>query len=151
MADNTFIRPGGNVDPDANKGYEKLEALPTSRPLYVSALSSNPDMEKVTGLETMQSVFEHFQPQVDIEFETEDGAPESETLSFKSMKDFSPEGITEQSPFLKKVSNKAYNYDRFYKQLKSNRPLQKVLADPSSRAAYLNAMQELIKELKDSV
>ncbi|MCF0060647.1 type VI secretion system contractile sheath small subunit [Dyadobacter chenwenxiniae] len=146
-----FIRPGGNVDPDANKGYEKIEALPPSRTLYVSAFNSNPEKEKVTGLETMEAVFEHFKPEVEAEFEDENGAPVFETISFTKMKDFSPEGMLEQSPFLKELSGKEYNYDRFYKNLKNNRQLQKALSDPATRATYLSALQTLIGELKESL
>ncbi|MCE7070796.1 MULTISPECIES: type VI secretion system contractile sheath small subunit [Dyadobacter] len=146
-----FIRPGGNVDPDANKGYEKIEALPPSRTLYVSAFNSNPEKEKVTGLETMEAVFEHFKPEVEAEFEDENGAPVFETMSFTKMKDFSPEGMLEQSPFLKELSGKEYNYDRFYKNLKNNRQLQKALSDPATRATYLSALQTLIGELKESL
>lgn len=146
-----FIRPGGNVDPDANKGYEKIEALPPSRTLYVSAFNSNPEKEKVTGLETMEAVFDHFKPEVEAEFEDENGAPVFETMSFTKMKDFSPEGMLEQSPFLKELSGKEYNYDRFYKNLKNNRQLQKALSEPQTRAAYLSALQTLISELKESI
>ena len=146
-----FIRPGGNVDPDANKGYEKIEALPPSRTLYVSAFNSNPEMDKVTGLETMDDVFEHFQPSVEAEFQDEEGAPVFETISFGRMKDFSPDGMIEQSPFLKELSNKEYNYDRFYKNLKNNRQLQKVLTDPAQRDAYLSALRSMITELKESL
>jgi hypothetical protein len=146
-----FIRPGGNVDPNANVGYEKIEALPPSRTMYVSAFNNNPEMEKVTGLETVQDVFEHFKPQIDAEFQNEEGAPVFETLSFRKMKDFSPEGMLAQSPFLKDLSEKEYNYDRFYKNLKNNRQLQKALNDPETRAAYAAALQTLIGELKESL
>lgn len=146
-----FIRPGGNVDPDANKGYEKIEALPPSRTLYVSAFDSNPKMQKVTGLETMEAVFEHFKPEIEAEFQDENGGQVSETMSFTKMKDFSPEGMLEQSPFLKDLAGKEYNYDRFYKNLKNNRQLQKALSDPQTRAAYQSALQTLIGELKESI
>ena len=146
-----FIRPGGNVDPNANVGYEKIEALPPSRTLYVAAFNNNPEMEKVTGLETVQDVFEHFKPQIDAEFQDEEGAPVFETMSFQKMKDFSPDGMLEQSPFLKELSEKEYNYDRFYKNLKNNRQLQKALNDPETRAAYASALQTLISELKESL
>lgn len=146
-----FIRPGGNVDPDANKGYEKIEALPPSRTLYVSAFDSNPKMQKVTGLETMEAVFEHFKPEIEAEFQDENGGQVSETMSFTKMKDFSPDGMLEQSPFLKDLAGKEYNYDRFYKNLKNNRQLQKALSDPQTRAAYQSALQTLIGELKESI
>ena len=146
-----FIRPGGNVDPNANQGYEKIEALPPSRTLYVSAFNNNPEMEKVTGLESVEAVFEHFKPQIDAEFLDEEGAPVFETLSFNKMNDFSPDGMLEQSPFLKGLSEKEYNYDRFYKNLKNNRQLQKALSDPETKAAYAAALQTLIAELKESL
>lgn len=146
-----FIRPGGNVDPDANKGYEKIEALPPSRTLFVSAFNSEPEKEMVNGLETMESVFNHFKPQVEAEFQDEEGAPVFETITFGKMKDFSPEGMMEQSPFLKELAGKEYNHDRFYKNLKNNRQLQKALSDPETRAAYLSALQTMIGELKESL
>ncbi len=146
-----FIRPGGNVDPNANQGFEKIEALPPSRTLYVSAFNASPGAEKVTGLETVESVFEHFQPAVEAEFQDEEGAPVFETLSFSALKDFSPDGMLGQSPFLKDLAAKEYNYDRFYKNLRNNRQLQKVLADPVQKEAYLNALKTLIGELKESL
>ena len=146
-----FIRPGGNVDPNANQGYEKIEALPPSRTLYVSAFNNNPEMQKVTGLESVEAVFEHFKPEVDVEFQDEEGAPVFETLSFGKMKDFTPDGMLSQSPFLKELSEKEYNFDRFYKNLKNNRQLQKAINDPATRAAYAAAIQTLIGELKESL
>lgn len=146
-----FIRPGGNVDPNANKGYEKIEALPPSRTLYVAPFNNMPDKEKVHGLETMEAVFNYFKPEIEVEFQNEEGAPVFETIQFGKMKDFDPQGIAEQSPFLKEVAAKEYNYDRFYKNLKNNRQLQKALNDQASRAAYLNAIQRMIDELKESL
>ncbi len=59
--------------------------------------------------------------------------------------------MLEQSPFLKELSGKEYNYDRFYKNLKNNRQLQKSLSDPQTRTAYLSALQTLIGELRESL
>ncbi len=81
------------------KVTKKIEALPPSRTLYVSAFNSNPEKEKMTGLETMEAVFEHFKPEVEAEFEDENGAPVFETMSFTKMKDFSPRACWNKALF----------------------------------------------------
>ena len=42
----------------------------------------------VEGLTTVEQVFEHFKPKVEMDFETEDGVSKKETLGFNNLGDF---------------------------------------------------------------
>ncbi len=63
------------------------------------------------------------------------------------MGDFTKQGITEQSSFLKELNAQQDNYHAFIKQLKSNKILKSALNNPESKAAYLAALQAMIQEI----
>ena len=106
--------------------------------------------EIVKGLKTVEEVFEHYQPNVEVDFEAADGTEKSETLSFKNLGDFGKKGIVAQSGFLQDLELQKDNYAQFIKYLRSNKIFQKLLADPEAKAAYLEAIQNLIQEIDNA-
>ena len=83
--------------------------------------------EVVKGLQTVDEVFEHYQPKVDVEFQDSEGVPNKETLKFNNLGGFGMKGITAQSDFLQGMDNERELYQKIIKQLKSNKPLKNTI------------------------
>lgn len=138
---------GGNeVQLDASEAFTDI---PQNRTLFAEKLTKNAPVKPVVvhGLTTMQDVFEHYQPTVEVAFENEDGIEQKETLSFQQVGDFSLKGITAQSDFLQSNAIKKEEYLKIIKQLKSNKILKSALSDPNSKAALIAAIDAMHQEL----
>ena len=141
---------GGTVA--ETEAFEAFADIPQNRVLIAEKLTSNsPVKPEITeGLTTIEQVFEHFQPKVDIDFETEEGTSRKETLHFKNLGDFGVKGITAQSSFLGDLTIKKEQYQKIIKQLKTNKLLKQALSDPDSKQGLINSLQALIKELEQA-
>lgn len=143
------VEIGGQLVPQ--QSFEAITQISSNRTLLVQKLTSKPTKpEPVTGLKTIDDVFAHFQPNVNAEFENEQGAPVKEELRFNNLSDFRKEGITEQSDFLKNLNAQKENYQKFIKQLKSNKILKSALNNTASKKAYLQALQAMIQEIENA-
>ncbi len=141
---------GGNEVPiDANEAFADI---PRNRTLLVQKLTDKPAIkpEVLEGLTTIDDVFGPFKPQVPMEFETTDGVTKKEDLRFKGLGDFGVNGIVNQSAFLQENKNQKDEYEKIIKQLKSNKVLRSVIADPEKKKAFLYAIHIMIKELNDT-
>lgn len=138
---------GGNeVKVDAS---EAIANIPENRSLIVEQLTADEPVtpEAVEGLTTIEEVFEHFSPNVDVTFENEQGEPVKENFGFKNTGDFSIKNMTENSPFLKNLAMQKEFYEGLIKQLRSNKVLQKVLENAESKEAFIAVLKELQAEL----
>jgi predicted component of type VI protein secretion system len=140
---------GSEVKADAN---EAMSELSQNRTLMVEQLTKEPPIkpEIVEGLKSIDEVFEHFSPGVEMEFHDSEGGSRKETLHFKNLGDFGIKGITNQSEFLKSLTAQKEQNQKIIKQLKTNKLLQKALENEEYKAALLNAINALIKELNDN-
>lgn len=148
MTDNYGI--GGNeVKSDASEAFADI---PQNRTLMAEKLTKDAPVkpEIVHGLQTVEQVFEHYKPEVSLDFEDADGVTQKETLSFKNLGDFGVKGITEQSEFLKDNASQKEEYHKIIKQLKSNKILKTALSDPDAKKALLDAIQGMIAELNNN-
>ena len=139
---------GGNeVKIDAS---EAIADIPFNRTLLVEKLTADDPInpEKVEKLETIEQVFEHFKPNINVEFETEEGEDINENFKFKNVADFLVKNMTESSPFLKDLENQKNFYNKTIKQLRSNKILQKALQNGETKAAFIEALQGLMAELE---
>lgn len=139
---------GGNeVKIDAS---ESIANIPDNRTLIVEQLTADEPVnpEAVSGLNTVEQVFDHFKPNVDVEFENEEGQPVKENFRFSNVGDFSVKNLTEQSPFLRNLNQQKDFYENLVKQLRSNKVLQRALDDPDSKAAFITALNVLKGELE---
>lgn len=129
---------------------EAIANIPENRSLIVEQLTSDEPVtpEAVKGLSTVEEVFEHFSPNVDIEFENEQGQSVKENFSFKTVADFSVKNMTENSSFLKDLAMEKDFFEGLIKQLRSNKVLQRVLENAESKEAFIAALKELKSELK---
>ncbi len=141
---------GGNeVKGDAN---EAITEIPKNRTLIACKLTPDTPVkpEVVEGLKTVEDVFEHFSPQIKIEFEDKDGGAVNENLKFRNLGDFGKKGLINNSAFLKDLEIESDQYKKIMKQLKTNKILKKALQDPEAKQSILETIDSLIDELKNT-
>ena len=121
---------------------EGISNIPHNKTLIVEKLTAEAPVspETVTGLTDLKQVFDYFSPNIDIEFENEEGQPVKENIH----------KMTLQSGFLRSLKTQKDFNDYLIKQLRSNKVLQRVLNDQESRQVFLSVLQELRKEIKES-
>lgn len=129
---------------------ESIVDIPQNRTLLIEKLTSDPALRPdiMEGLKTVGEVFEHFQPQQEVEFETQEGSSINETLRFRALSDFGRKGVIAQSAYLQELSLTTDDFQRYVKQLKSNKILKTVLENPEAKAAYVSAIEAMIQELE---
>ena len=148
MADNYGI--GGNeVKTDASEAFADI---PQNRTLMAEKLTKDTPVkpEIVHGIQTVEQVFEHYKPEVAIDFEDADGTTKKEKKKKKNLGDFGVKGITEQSEFLKDNASQKEEYLKIIKQLKSNKILKSALSDADAKKALLDAIQGMVAELNNN-
>ena len=141
---------GGNaVKTDASEGMAEIAM---NRSLFVQKLTADDPVrpEAVYDLKTVDEVFEHFKPKVDVDFEKSDGTSVGEELRFNSVADFKSKSIISQSPFLQEVNNQKDEYQKLVKQLKTNKLVKNVIENPETKAAFMSALNALIQELEEN-
>jgi hypothetical protein len=140
---------GQEVPKDAS---EAIADIPQNRTLIIEKLTGDAPVrpEVVEGLKTVEEVFEHFKPEVECEFQKEDGSFSSEKLSFNNLGDFGAKGITRQSDFLSQLQLEKNEYGKLIKQLKSNKLLKAASENPDAKKAFINALHALIQEIDDA-
>ncbi len=145
----TYGIGGTEVKLDANEAFAEI---PRNRTLLVEKLTNDPAIKPVvqTGLKTIEEVFEHFQPKVEVEFEDADGVANKEMLKFGHLGDFGAKGITRQSNFLKDLATEKDQYVKVVKQLKTNKILKTAIADPEAKQALLDAIRALLTEIEEN-
>ena len=143
------VEIGGQLVPQ--QSFEAMTQISSNRTLLAQKLTAKPTKpEPITGLKSINDVFGHFKPNLQVEFENDQGAPVKEDISFTNLGDFGRNGITEQSNFLKDLNAQKENYQKFIKQLKSNKILKSALQNAESKGAYLQALQAMIKEIENA-
>lgn len=138
---------GTEVKTDA---FEAFADIPQNRVLLAEKLTYDPPVkpEIVEGLTSIDEVFAHYKPRIDMAFESEDGGTRRETLHFKGLADFGVKGITAQSEFLSDLSVRQAQYQKIIKQLKTNKLLKQALTNPETKEHVVKALQSLIQELE---
>lgn len=141
---------GGTVR--ETEASEAFADIPQNRVLLAEKLTASTPVkpEVVEDLTTIEEVFAHFKPKVDVGFETEEGTTRKETLQFYGVGDFGVKGITGQSAFLSELAMKKQEFQKVVKQLKTNKLLKQTLTDQDARQNLINALNALVKELEDA-
>ena len=134
------------------EAFEAFADIPQNRVLMAEKLTVDTPVkpEIVEGLTSVEQVFEHFKPRVEMEFETEEGTARKETLQFRNLADFGIKGVTAQSAFLGELTMKREQYQKIIRQLKTNKLLRKALSDKQNKDSLLDALHALIKELEEN-
>ena len=132
--------------------FEAFADIPQNRVLMAEKLTAASPVkpEIVEGLTTIEQVFEHFKPKIEMEFETEEGTMRKEKMQFKNLGDFGIKGITPQSSLLNELTLKREQYQKIIRQLKTNKLLKQALADQSHKENLIAALNALVTELEAS-
>jgi hypothetical protein len=140
---------GQEVPKDASEG---IADIPMNRTLMLEKLTAEDPVKPkiVEGLKTVDEVFANFKPQVEVEFQKEDGSFQSEKLNFANLGDFGAKGITNQSNFLKDMELKKNEFAKIIKQLKSNKALKTILENPDTKASFMQALQAMSQEIDEA-
>lgn len=144
---NNYGIGGNEVPSDAN---EAIQEIPQNRTLFVEKLTQDQPTkpEIVQGLKTIDDVFEHYKPEVEVDFEDADGVERKEALNFGNLGDFGAKGITRQSNFLKDLNTEKDQYLKIIKQLKTNKILKAALDSPEAKQALLESIRALLTEIE---
>jgi hypothetical protein len=142
----------GGQERKSDNASEGITEIPLNRTLLVEKLTAEAPFkpEIIEGLKTIDDVFLQFQPQVEVEFETADGASLKEVLSFQSLSHFGKQGIVNQSNYLQSLAAEVNDYQKLVKQLKSNKIFKAVLENQEAKEAYIMALKALVSELDES-
>jgi hypothetical protein len=140
------VEIGGQLVPQ--QSFEAIANISSNKTLLVQKLTSKPaKLEPVKGLKTLDEVFNHFKPSIEVEFEDENGALRKEELKFNSLLDFKKEGIINQSDFLKKLQAQQDACNSIIRKLKTNKILKTALQNPEAKKSFLQALQAAINEI----
>ena len=145
----TYGLGGTEVKGDAS---EAISEISQNRTLMIEKLTAEPPVKPdiVEDLTSIDDVFNHFKPTLDVEFEDSEGREIKENLTFNGLADFGVKGITAQSDFLKDLTSQKEQYLKIIKQLKSNKLLRKALENAKTKEALLSAIYALIKEIEEA-
>ncbi|MFZ4546122.1 MAG: hypothetical protein ACOYN4_01735 [Bacteroidales bacterium] len=134
------------------KGAEAIKDLQENRTMIVQKLTQSPPSKPVVveNLKNIGDVFDQYKPSAEVIFKDKDGGSISEELNFSTLADFSLDGITEQSAFLKDLNTQSEVYQLIIRELKNNNKLKKVLADGGGKTALLKALVAIMKEIEES-
>ncbi|BAV05358.1 Type VI secretion system, VipA, VC_A0107 or Hcp2 [Filimonas lacunae] len=141
---------GGNeVKVDAN---EAIQDIQENKTLLAAKLTGDDPVtpEIITGLRTVEDVFRYFRPSIEVEHETADGQSRKEEFNFKNLGDFTPQGITQQSTYLKEMSLQQEQYNTIIRQIKTNKVLRALLENAESKEAFIKALKAVATELQSA-
>ncbi|MBO4531603.1 MAG: hypothetical protein J5767_13305 [Paludibacteraceae bacterium] len=141
---------GGNEKPV--EASEAIGNIPQNRTLFVGKLTNDDPIspEAIENLKTVEDVYNHYQPNVDVEFESAEGESVQENFRFSNTGDFQVKNMTERSSFLKGLAIEQEFYEKLVKQLHSNKVLQKALENEDARRGMIDALTKLREELKQT-
>ncbi len=139
-------RIGADVkEQDAPTG---VKLVPDNKTLLAIPLNDDHDDDvDPVRLKSMKEIFEHYKPSREVELKTEDGGSEELVLNFNSLKDFTKDGIIEQSALLQDLAEKENIYSRMMDVLKNNVNLQTVLSNDEQKKEFVELLDTLIQEL----
>ena len=137
--------------PDEESG-NSVNAISQNKTLIVDQFSDSvSEPELLQDAKNIKEVFEHFKPEVDVEFSDESGSPVSETLKFREMKDFDvDEGkgqLVQNSDFLMSVKTNIESNAKMKKQIETNKKLRDVLNKTEDKESLKQTLQAMLDEL----
>jgi len=137
--------------PDEESG-NSINAISQNKTLIVDQFADSvSEPELLQDAKNIKEVFEHFKPEVDVEFSNEDGSPVSESLKFREMKDFDvDEGkgqLVQNSEFLMSVKSNIEANTKMKKQIETNKKLRDVINNAEDRESLKKTLEAMLEEL----
>lgn len=129
---------------------EAFGEIAPNKTLFIQKLTDNEPLkpEKVEGLKTVEEVFEHYKPSVNVGLENREGGTVNEKLSFHNLGDFGVKRLVQQSDYLRKLNIEREMYLNIIKQLKTNKTLKTTLDNEETKAAFISALKNFVQELE---
>ena len=142
-------RIGADVkEQDAPTG---VKLVPDNKTLMAIPLNDDHDDDvNPVRLKSMKEIFEHFKPSREVELKNAEGDSDELVFKFNSLKDFTKDGIVEQSQVLQDLQEQENIYSRMVDVLQNNAKLQTVLSNEEYKKDFLELLETLIEELKES-
>lgn len=135
----------------------QVSALDTNKTLFIDQYTSDAqgeDPELFEDAKTINDVFDHFKPNMEVQFSGEDGGIVSETLHFNEIKDFEADGgrgnLVANSEFLSEQKAQMDSFAKVRKQIEQNKKLRDILKDPKSKEELKDYLEYLLNELKEN-
>lgn len=149
---NKELRKNGFIYETVDAANEAMADIPKNRTILAADLTDKPATkpEMTYELETIEDVFENFQPTVKMEFNDAEGGSINEELAFTNLGDFGTKALLDQSDFLRKTDLQKRNYATFGTRLQNNKVLQRVLSDPEKKEEYLTILRSMLSELENN-
>jgi len=139
---------GNSVDAQVS---EAMAEIAPNKTLFIQKLTADePIRPEVVNIQNVDQAFEHFKPNVDVEFTKQDGSTSNENLKFSNLGSFSLKNIISESKYLKNVNLENESYLKIMKQLKTNKALKTVVENPETKEAFVNALRALAMELEEN-
>lgn len=142
-----------SMAPDEESGA-KVSLVDQNKTLMIDQYTTNVEPgnpELVEDIQSIDDAFEHFKPQVEVDFVDEEGGSVNETLRFSEIRDFEAQGgkgrLVENSAFLSGVKAKIDTNVKVRKSIEQNRKLRDILKDQSSREELKEMLQAMLAEL----
>ncbi len=131
---------------------EGFVEISPNKTLFIQKLTKEDPIspEIVQGLQTVEQVFDHFKPNCDVELDKEDGSTVKENFRFSGLGDFDIKNVTTRSEYLKNLNVENEAFLKTIKQLRTNKSLKNVIENPETRAAFISALNTLVKELDEN-
>ena len=133
----------------------KVQTISQNKTLIVDQFTKDvSEPELLQDAKNIKDVFEHFKPEIEVDFSDENGAPVSETLKFREMKDFEvSEGkgqLVQNSEFLLGVRSNIEANTKMKKQIETNKRLRDVLNKTEDKESLKIALQAMLEELNEA-
>ena len=130
----------------------KVQSIAQNKTIIVDQFTDSVnEPELLQDAKNIKDVLEHFKPEVNIDFSDENGAPVSETLKFREMKDFDVDNgsgkLVQNSEFLMSVKSNIEANAKIKKQIEANKKLRDVLNNVEDKESLKNALQAMLDEL----
>ena len=152
MEEKNFISKATDEESGSN-----VSALDTNKTLFIDQYTTDvqsEDPELFEDAKTIGDVFDHFKPEVEVNFSDADGGVVTETLHFSEIKDFEANGgkgnLVANSEFLSGVKGEMDSIAKVRKQIEQNKKLRDILKDPTSKAELKEYLQSLLNELEEN-
>ena len=152
MEEKNFISKATDEESGSN-----VSALDTNKTLFIDQYTSDAqgeDPELFEDAKTIGDVFDHFKPNVEVQFTGEDGGVISETLHFNEIRDFEADGgkgnLVANSEFLSDQKAQMDSFGKVRKQIEQNKKLRDILKDPKSKEELKDYLEYLLNELKEN-
>ena len=137
---------GNSVDAQTS---EAMAEIPFNRTMFIQKLTADdPIKPEVVNITSVDHAFEHYNPNVDVEFDKTDGTTVQENLKFSNVGDFSVKNLINQSNYLRGQNLEQDAYLKITKQLKTNKALKTVIENPDTKEAFVSALKALAAELE---